>query len=116
MRRFRPMCHSRWRLGRDRRVRCWSRSRPNGVRQGIDRGPSGKEALVGAVPTIELLDGRTLPRLGLGTWPLDDDEAYDAVGAALERGYRLIDSAARYDNERGVGRAVADSGVSREEI
>jgi diketogulonate reductase-like aldo/keto reductase len=71
---------------------------------------------VGSAPTIELLDGRAIPRLGFGTWPLDDDEAYAAVGTALERGYRLIDSAARYDNERGVGRAIADSGVPREEI
>ncbi|HEX2071364.1 MAG TPA: aldo/keto reductase [Thermoleophilaceae bacterium] len=67
-------------------------------------------------PTVELLDGHGLPQLGLGTWPLDDDEAYAAVGTALERGYRLIDSAARYDNEAGVGRAVADSDVPREEI
>jgi diketogulonate reductase-like aldo/keto reductase len=71
---------------------------------------------VASAPTIELLDGRTIPQLGFGTWPLDDDEAYAAVGTALERGYRLIDSAARYDNEVGVGRAVADSGVPREEI
>jgi diketogulonate reductase-like aldo/keto reductase len=71
---------------------------------------------VASAPTIELLDGRTIPQLGFGTWPLDDDEAYAAVGTALECGYRLIDSAARYDNEVGVGRAVADSGVPREEI
>jgi len=71
---------------------------------------------VALAPTIELFDGRTIPQLGFGTWPLDDDEAYAAVGTALERGYRLIDSAARYDNEVGVGRAVADSGVPREEI
>ncbi|HEX2161357.1 MAG TPA: aldo/keto reductase [Thermoleophilaceae bacterium] len=67
-------------------------------------------------PTIELLDGGRVPRLGLGTWPLDDDAAYAAVATALEQGYRLIDSAARYDNEAGVGRAVADSDVPREEI
>lgn len=71
---------------------------------------------MGAAPTIELLDGRTIPSLGLGTYPLDDDEAYAAVGTAFEHGYRLVDSAARYDNERGVGRAIADSGVPREEI
>jgi 2,5-diketo-D-gluconate reductase A len=71
---------------------------------------------VAAAPTIELLDGRAIPRLGLGTYPLDDDEAYAAVGTALESGYRLIDSATRYDNEVGVGRAVADSDVPREEI
>jgi 2,5-diketo-D-gluconate reductase A len=67
-------------------------------------------------PTLELLDGRTIPQVGLGTWPLDDDEAYAAVREALERNYRLIDSAARYDNEVGVGRAVADSDVPRDEI
>lgn len=69
-----------------------------------------------SAPTVELLDGHPLPRLGLGTWPLDDDEAYTAVGTALDAGYRLIDSAARYDNELGVGRAIADSAVPREEI
>lgn len=67
-------------------------------------------------PTIELLDGYAIPPLGLGTWPLDDDEVYAAIGVALEHGYRLIDSAARYDNEVGVGRAVADADVPREEI
>jgi len=67
-------------------------------------------------PNVELLDGRAIPQLGLGTWPLDDDEAYAAIGVALDHGYRLIDSAARYDNEVGVGRAVADSDVPREEI
>ena len=66
--------------------------------------------------TVELLDGHTLPQLGLGTWPLDDDEVYAAIGVALDNGYRLIDSAARYDNEVGVGRAVAESGVPRDEI
>ena len=67
-------------------------------------------------PTMELLDGHSIPRLGLGTWPLGDDEVRTAIGAALDCGYRLIDSAARYDNERGVGRAVAESDVPREEI
>jgi 2,5-diketo-D-gluconate reductase A len=71
---------------------------------------------VTVAPTLDLLDGRTIPQLGLGTWPLDDDEARAAVGAALEGGYRLIDSAARYDNEVGVGRAVTDSGLPRDEI
>ena len=67
-------------------------------------------------PEVELLDGQAIPQLGLGTWPLDDDEAYAAIGTALENGYRLIDSATRYDNEVGVGRAVADSEVPRSEI
>jgi 2,5-diketo-D-gluconate reductase A len=67
-------------------------------------------------PEVELLDGQAIPQLGLGTWPLDDDAAYAAIGTALENGYRLIDSATRYDNEVGVGRAVADSDVPRGEI
>jgi diketogulonate reductase-like aldo/keto reductase len=67
-------------------------------------------------PTLAMLDGHEIPRLGLGTWPLDDDEADAAIGTALQHGYRLIDSAARYDNEAGVGRAVTDADVPREEI
>jgi 2,5-diketo-D-gluconate reductase A len=67
-------------------------------------------------PIVELLDGNSIPQLGLGTWPLDDDEVQVAIAAALDSGYRLIDSATRYDNERGVGQAVAESDVPREEI
>ena len=67
-------------------------------------------------PTIELNDGRAMPRLGLGTWPMDDEEAEVAVRAAIEGGYRMIDTAARYGNERGVGRAVAAASVPREEL
>nr|WP_156699159.1 aldo/keto reductase [Streptomyces sp. Z38] len=54
--------------------------------------------------------------MGLGTWPMDDAEAERAVTTALEAGYRLIDTAANYRNETGVGRAVAGAGVPREEI
>jgi len=71
---------------------------------------------VSSVPTRTLNDGTTIPALGLGTWPLDDDEAERAVSSALELGYRLIDTAANYRNETGVGRAVARAGVPREEI
>jgi 2,5-diketo-D-gluconate reductase A len=67
-------------------------------------------------PIVELVDGNSIPQLGLGTWPLDDDEVQVAIAAALDSGYRLIDSATRYDNERGVGQAVAESDVPREEI
>nr|WP_286169583.1 aldo/keto reductase [Actinospica acidiphila] len=52
----------------------------------------------------------------MGTWPMDDAEAERAVTTALEAGYRLIDTAANYRNETGVGRAVAGAGVPREEI
>ncbi|MFC8869299.1 aldo/keto reductase [Streptomyces sp. NPDC057148] len=69
-----------------------------------------------SIPTHTLNDGTALPALGLGTWPMTDDEARRAVREALETGYRLIDTAANYRNETGVGRGVADSGVPREEI
>ncbi|WP_316316548.1 aldo/keto reductase, partial [Clavibacter michiganensis] len=54
--------------------------------------------------------------LGLGTWPMKDEEAERAVRAALETGYRLIDTATNYRNETGVGRGVASAGLPREEI
>ena len=66
--------------------------------------------------TRTLLDGNDIPLLGFGTWPLDDAEACVAVGAALRAGYRLIDTAARYENETGVGRAVAAEGIPRAEL
>ncbi|MBJ6647756.1 aldo/keto reductase [Streptomyces griseoincarnatus] len=69
-----------------------------------------------SIPQHTLNDGTTIPALGLGTWPMDDAEAERAVTTALEAGYRLIDTAANYRNETGVGRAVAGAGVSREEI
>ncbi|AJP00428.1 aldo/keto reductase [Streptomyces cyaneogriseus subsp. noncyanogenus] len=69
-----------------------------------------------SIPTHTLNDGTALPALGLGTWPMDDAEAERAVHGALELGYRLIDTAANYRNETGVGRAVARSDVPREEI
>ncbi|GAA2781965.1 aldo/keto reductase [Streptomyces rameus] len=68
------------------------------------------------VPQHTLNDGTTIPAIGLGTWPLDDAEAERAVRGALEVGYRLVDTAANYRNETGVGRAVAGGGVPREEV
>jgi 2,5-diketo-D-gluconate reductase A len=68
------------------------------------------------VPTIALNDGRRMPRAGLGTWPMGDAEAERAIRAAIPLGYRLIDTAARYGNERGVGRAVAAAPVPREDL
>ncbi|MFF4836082.1 aldo/keto reductase [Streptomyces sp. NPDC001315] len=69
-----------------------------------------------SIPTHTLNDGTTVPALGLGTWPMDDQHAQRAVGTALELGYRLVDTATNYRNETGVGRGVAASGVPREEI
>ncbi|MFG3659837.1 aldo/keto reductase [Streptomyces sp. NPDC047706] len=68
------------------------------------------------IPAHTLNDGTALPAIGLGTWPMDDAHAERAVLTALELGYRLIDTATNYRNERGVGRAIARSRVPREEI
>lgn len=57
-----------------------------------------------------------LPAIGFGTGTLHDDVAVEATLAALDSGYRLIDTAARYDNESAVGRAIAASGLAREEV
>jgi 2,5-diketo-D-gluconate reductase A len=67
-------------------------------------------------PTRPMSDGNTIPMLGLGTWPMDDDEAFAAIGDAFRAGYRLVDTATRYGNEAGVGRAVGASGLPREEL
>ncbi|MFI0516130.1 2,5-diketo-D-gluconate reductase A [Streptomyces canus] len=69
-----------------------------------------------SIPTHALNDGTKIPALGLGTWPMDDAEAERAVAAALESGYRLVDTATNYRNETGVGRGVAAAGVPREEV
>lgn len=69
-----------------------------------------------SIPTHTLNDGTTIPALGLGTWPMDDAGAEQAVRGALELGYRLVDTATNYRNETGVGRGVASGGVPREEI
>jgi 2,5-diketo-D-gluconate reductase A len=68
------------------------------------------------IPTRTMADGNTIPQLGLGTWPLDDDAAYATVTDALRVGYRLVDTAAAYGNEAGVGRAIRESGLPRDEI
>lgn len=67
-------------------------------------------------PVIELNDGTHMPRVGVGTWPLDDAEAERVVSAALEMGYRHVDTAVRYGNEVGVGRALAASGLNRGDL
>ncbi len=68
------------------------------------------------VPPIILNDGVEMPQLGFGVWQVPDDEAETAVTTALEAGYRSIDTAAIYENERGTGKAIAASGVAREEL
>ncbi|ATZ23467.1 putative oxidoreductase [Streptomyces lavendulae subsp. lavendulae] len=68
------------------------------------------------VPSIRLNNGTAMPQLGFGVWQVPDSGAESAVGTALEAGYRSIDTAAIYGNERGTGRAVAASGVPRGDL
>ncbi|MEU6572480.1 aldo/keto reductase [Streptomyces sp. NPDC046805] len=68
------------------------------------------------VPPIILNNGVEMPQLGFGVWQVPDDEAEQAVATALEAGYRSIDTAAIYGNEEGTGKAIAASGVPREDI
>jgi 2,5-diketo-D-gluconate reductase A len=67
-------------------------------------------------PLVMLHDGNPMPQIGLGTWPLNDQEAASVVATAIAAGYRHIDTADRYGNERGVGQGLRDSGLPREEI
>ena len=66
--------------------------------------------------TYTLANGTAIPKLGLGTWFIDDDKAAEAVRQAVKLGYRLIDTAQAYGNERGVGEGVRTCGVAREEL
>lgn len=74
--------------------------------------------MTSAIPTphLTLNDGRTIPQLGLGVFLVDPAEAERIVSEALEVGYRHIDTAMIYKNEEGVGRAIAKSGIPREEL
>lgn len=67
-------------------------------------------------PVIALAKGVNMPQLGLGTWPMNDAEAAKVVPAAIGIGYRLIDTAENYENERGVGQGIRASGLKREEL
>jgi 2,5-diketo-D-gluconate reductase A len=69
-----------------------------------------------SVPTIELNDGHSIPQLGFGVFKVPPEETAEVVRHALEVGYRHIDTAEMYGNERGVGEAVRDSGLDRSEV
>jgi 2,5-diketo-D-gluconate reductase A len=69
-----------------------------------------------AVPTIDLNDGRTIPQLGFGVFQIDPKETVEAVSRALEVGYRHIDTAEMYGNEKEVGEAVRASGLDRADV
>ncbi|GLF98304.1 aldo/keto reductase [Streptomyces yaizuensis] len=68
------------------------------------------------VPSITLNNGVAMPQLGFGVWQVPDDEATAVVSAALAAGYRSVDTASAYRNETGTGRALARSGVPRDEL
>ena len=68
------------------------------------------------IPAIALNDSTTIPQLGFGTYQVAPDEAAAIVGQALEVGYRHIDTAQMYGNERGVGAAIAASGIPRDDL
>jgi len=69
-----------------------------------------------SVPDIKLNDGTTIPQLGFGTFQIRPDQTQKAVEQALEAGYRHLDTAQMYRNEEGVGRAIAASGLPRDEL
>ena len=67
-------------------------------------------------PLLKFNDGIYAPQLGFGVYQIDDAQATDAVSTALKVGYRSIDTAAFYKNEKGVGEAISQSGIPRSEI
>lgn len=68
------------------------------------------------IPTIDLNDGRAIPQLGFGTFQVAPDDTEKVVSQALEAGYRHLDTAQMYGNEEGVGRAIAASGLDRDDL
>ena len=76
----------------------------------------GQTAEMSPSPLIELNDGHRIPQIGLGTWPLNDEEVAGAIVEALDAGYRNIDTAVKYGNETGVGNGIRESGVDRSEL
>lgn len=81
---------------------------------------TGAQAGTGAhhhqIPRMELRDGHLMPQLGFGVWQVSNEDVIPAVATALEAGYRAIDTAQGYDNEEGVGQAIAESGIARPDL
>ena len=68
------------------------------------------------IPRYTLNDGQSVPVIGFGTYPLRGDDGVEAMVHALEAGYRLLDTAVNYGNEKEVGEAVRRSGLPREDV
>jgi 2,5-diketo-D-gluconate reductase A len=77
---------------------------------------SKEEIPVSSVPTIELNDGAQIPQLGFGVFQIPPERTAAAVRAALEAGYRHIDTAEMYGNEKGVGEGISDAGLDRSDV
>ncbi|RCH80476.1 hypothetical protein CU097_004038 [Rhizopus azygosporus] len=69
-----------------------------------------------AIQSFKLNNGLDIPAIGLGTWQSKPQQVYQAVLAALKAGYRHIDTAAVYRNEKEIGQAIKDSGIPREQL
>ena len=69
-----------------------------------------------SAPIVRLNNGNTIPQIGFGTSPLNDRDVVPAILAAVEAGYRHFDTAYRYNNERGVGQGIRESGIPREDL
>ncbi|WP_406870572.1 aldo/keto reductase [Thioclava sp. 'Guangxiensis'] len=69
-----------------------------------------------AAPLIQLNDGNKIPQLGLGVWQMPEEDAPALIKAATDAGYRHFDTAARYENEAGIGRGIRDCGIPREDL
>ncbi|MBC7000399.1 aldo/keto reductase [Cytophaga sp. FL35] len=68
------------------------------------------------IESYTLNDGKTIPYMGFGTYQATEEEGIESVKFALQNGYRLLDTAARYENEEAVGKGIIQSGIPREEI
>ena len=71
---------------------------------------------MGDAPAVALRDGNLMPQLGFGTWQISAADCPCVVGAAIRTGYRAIDTAQAFGNENGVGQAIRDSGLRRDEL
>ena len=68
------------------------------------------------IPNVELNDGHSMPQIGLGLWKIEDDQTESIVSTAIDAGYRSLDGAAIYRNEMGLGKAIQNSSLNREEL